>query len=175
MRFSVAFVVAITAAALSATAALSAGAATSALTPIQFAAKPGWFVGVGNAHACPGVSATKCTRVTSWASTVRWRDCVDCLPHNTVDALPAGGVAIQVSLIRENPVAAKETLVWPPRVRAADLVSPFEGLPSRIGVYRKYARAGSYEVYVLVLFGRSHPTAAQLALANAELRASKLP
>jgi hypothetical protein len=169
MRFPIGVIVAIT------VAALSVAAATAALTPIQFTAKPGWFVGTGSVHACPGVSATKCTRVTSWASTVRWRDCVDCLPHNTVGALPAGGVAIQVSLIRENPLTAKERLTWPPQVRAADLVSPFEGLPSRIAVYKRFARSGSNEVYVLVLFGRSRPDARQLALANAELRSAKLP
>jgi len=175
VRFSVVFVAVSAVAALSAAVALSAGAGTTALTPIKFAPKPGWFTGAGTVHACPGVSAAKCTRVTSWASTVRWRDCPDCLPHNTVGALPAGGVAIQISLIRENPATATEAVVWPAQVRAADIVSPFEGLPSRIGVYRRFARTGSYEVYMLVAFGRAHPTAAQLALANAELRAAKLP
>jgi hypothetical protein len=158
-----------------AAAALSVGAMAATLTPVQFAAKPGWHVGVGKLHACPGVAATKCARVTSWASTVRWRDCVDCLPHRTVATLPATGVAIQVSLIRESPAVAKEALAWPPQVRAADLVSPFEGLPSRIGVYQRFARMGAYEVYILVLFGRSRPDGRQLAAANAELRSAKLP
>lgn len=169
MRLTTVIGVVIAAAMLSAT----VGAAT--VTPIQFAAKPGWFVGVGNGHACPGVTAAKCTRVTSWASTVRWQDCADCLPHNTVDALPDDGVAIQVSLIRETPVTAKDSLTWPPRVRTADLVSPFEGLPSRVAAYRRFARVGGNEVYLLVLFGNNHPDARQLALANAELRSAKLP
>jgi hypothetical protein len=156
-----------------ATASVAASAAT--LTPVRFAAKAGWYVGTGAAHACPGVAGTRCTRVTSWASTVRWRDCVDCLPHKTVAALPPGGVAIQLSLIRETPAVAKQTLVWPPQLRAADLVSPFEGLPSRIGVYQRFVRIGSYEAYVLVLFGRTKPDAHQLALANAELRSATFP
>jgi len=154
---------------------LSVGASAATLPPLKFAAKPGWYVGVGKARACPGVAAAKCTQVTSWASTVRWRDCADCLPHKTVAALPAGGVAIQVTLIRENPVVAKETLAWPPQIRVADLVSPFEGLPPRIGVYRKFARVGSREVFIVVLFGQARPTASQIARATAELRTAKLP
>jgi hypothetical protein len=169
MRFLVALVVSFT------VAALSVGASAATLPPLEFAAKPGWYVGVGKARACPGVAAAKCTQVTSWASTVRWRDCVECLPHKTVAALPASGVAIQVSLIRENPAVAKETLAWPPQIRAAELVSPFEGLPPRIGVYRKFARVGSHEVFIVVLFGQTRPSARQLALANAELRTAKLP
>jgi hypothetical protein len=169
MRYLIGIVVLVAAASLS----LTASAAT--LTPVKFAAKPGWYVGVGKAHACPGVTASKCTRVTSWASTVRWRDCVDCLPHKTVGALPAKGVSIQVSLIRENPAVAKETLAWPPQIRAADLVSPFEGLPSRIAAYKRFARVGPYEVYLLVLFGRSKPDASQIASANAALRSAVIP
>jgi hypothetical protein len=168
MRYLVGFVVAAT------VATLSVGASAATLPPLKFAAKPGWYVGVGKARACPGVAAAKCTQVTSWASTVRWRDCAECLPHKTVAALPAGGVAIQVTLIRENPVVAKETLAWPPQIRAADLVSPFEGLPPRIGVYRKFARVGSHEVFVVAFFGQARPSARQLALANAQLRTSKL-
>jgi hypothetical protein len=156
-------------------ATLSVAATAATVAPVQFAAKSGWYVGVGKVHPCPGVSATTCTRVTSWAATVRWRDCVDCLPHKTVAALPAGGVAIQLSLIRESAAVAKVTLAWPPRIRAADLVSPFEGLASRIGVYQRFARVGSYEVYMLVLFGRNRPDARQLAFANTELRTAKLP
>jgi hypothetical protein len=154
---------------------LSVAATAATLPPVKFAPKPGWFVGVGKAHACPGVSATSCSRVTSWAATVRWRDCAECLPHKTVAALPPTGVAIQVSLIRESPATAKEALVWPPTLRAADLVSPFEGLPARIGTYQRFARVGQNELYVLVLFGRSRPDARQLALANAQLRSAKLP
>jgi hypothetical protein len=160
---------------LGAVASMSLPASAATLPPVKFAAKPGWYVGVGKAHACPGVTASQCTRVTSWASTVRWRDCVDCLPRKTVGALPAKGVSIQVSLIRENPAVAKETLAWPPKVRVADLVSPFEGLPPRIAVYKKFARVGAYEVYLIVLFGRSNPNASQIALANAQLRSAVIP
>jgi hypothetical protein len=147
----------------------------NALSPIRFAPRAGWYVGAGTAHACPGVSADRCSRVSSWASTVRWRDCADCLPHRTVAALPRGGVAIQLSLVREIPLVAKETLTWPPRVRAADLVSPFEGLPARIGVYQRFVQVRRYEVHVLVLFGRSRPSAAQIAAANAQLKTARLP
>jgi hypothetical protein len=82
---------------------------------------------------------------------------------------------MQVSLVREIPLTAKEALKWPPRVRATDLVSPFEGLPARIAVYQKFVQVGRVEAYVLVLFGRSRPDATQIAAANAELKTARLP
>src|SRR5712691_8992845 len=88
------------------TTSLVAAAGTTSLLPVKFAPRPGWYVGVGKADACPGVSANRCSRVSSWASTVRWRDCSYCLPHRTVAALPPAGVAIQISLVRENPRVA---------------------------------------------------------------------
>ncbi len=156
-------------------AALIAVTGAGPLAPVKFAKKPGWFSGVGAAHACPGVSADRCTRVSSWTATTRWRDCADCLPTKTVAALPPNGVAIQISLLREIPLTATETATWPLRIRRAEVVSPFEGLPPRVGAYRLFAQVKRYEVYVLVLFGRSTPTAAQLAAANAQLRAAHLP
>jgi hypothetical protein len=92
-----------------------------------------------------------------------------------VAALPPGGIAIQVSLVREIPLTATETTTWPLRVRRADVVSPFEGLPARISAYRLFAQVKRYEVYALVLFGRSTPTAAQIAAANTQLRSARLP
>ena len=145
------------------------------MSPVRFTQKPGWTAGVGVAHACPGVSADRCARVTSWSTNSTWRDCPDCLPRRTVAALPPDGIAIQLSLVREIPLTAKETTTWPLRVRAADVVSPFEGLPARIGVYRLFAQVKRYEVYALVLFGRSKPTASQLAAVNTQLRTARLP
>jgi hypothetical protein len=155
--------------------ALCASATAATVKPVTFAPKAGWYTGVGKAHACPGVAASTCSRVTSWASTVRWRDCVDCLPHRTVAALAPGGIAIQISVIHETPPVAKETISWPPRVKVSDLVSPYEGLPSRIGVYQRFVRTGAHELYILVLFGRNRPDARQLALANAQLRSATVP
>lgn len=58
-------------------------AGTTSLRPAHFAPAPGWQVKEGGAHACVGVSASRCLRVTSVASTTRFRDCLDCLPHRT--------------------------------------------------------------------------------------------
>ena len=113
--------------------------------------------------------------MSSWTATTRWRDCADCLPRRTVAALPADGVAIQISLLREIPLTATETATWPLRVRRADVVAPFEGLPARVSAYRLFAQVNRYEVYALVLFGRSKPTAVQLAAANLQLRTARLP
>lgn len=156
-------------------AALLAVTNAGSLSPVRFAQRPGWVTGAGPGHACPGVSADRCTRVSSWASTTRWRDCPDCLPRATVGALPPEGIAIQVSLVREIPLTAKETATWPLRVRARDVVSPFEGLPPRVGVYRLFAQVNRYEVFLLVIFGRSRPRAQQIAAANAVLRTARLP
>jgi len=50
-----------------------------------------------------------------------------------------------------------------------------EGVPRRYGVYQLFARVrGGDEVLVWAYFGRSRPTTAQLAAANAQLRAARL-
>jgi hypothetical protein len=144
------------------------------LAAVLFAAAPGWHVGAGPVRACPGVPAARCSQVASWASTVPWLDCADCLPHRTVAALPPDGVAIQVHLARERPLVARRAIAWPPRIRASDVHAGLEGIPSRYGVYQLSARTGRYDFYVFVFFGRSRPTARQLAAANAELRRSTL-
>lgn len=149
--------------------------AAAALTPVRFAPRAGWHVGAGKVHACPGVSAVRCRAVWSWASTVPWRDCAGCLPHRTVATLPPDGIAIQISLAIEHPIVAKRRTAWPLQVRTRDVVAPFEGLPGRIGVYQSFARVGRYEVYLFVFFGRSRPSARQLAAANAELGTARLP
>jgi hypothetical protein len=154
--------------------AIVAATGAGGLAPVRFAPRPGWQVGAGTVHACPGVSPARCRQVSSWASTVRWRDCAGCLPHRTLAALPAKGIAIQVSLALERPAVAKQALAWPPRVELAD-IGGLEGVPDRIGVYQRFARVGRFEAYVFVFFGRSRPTAAQLAASNAELRAAQMP
>jgi len=59
-------------------------------------------------------------------------------------------------------------------IRAGDL-SGIEGVSSRYGVFQLFARFGKVDAYVWAFFGRAHPTAAQLAAANAELHTVKLP
>jgi hypothetical protein len=54
-------------------------------------------------------------------------------------------------------------------------VSPFEGLPSRIGVFQTLGSLHGFQPYLFVFFGRPHPTRAQLASARAELATAEFP
>jgi hypothetical protein len=149
-------------------------AASLALLPALFAAHGGWHTGHDRVHACPGVSASRCVSVESWAATVPWRDCGGCLPHRTIASLPPNGIALQVFVAVEHPLVAKRRIAWPPTIRARDVVAGGEGIASRYGVFQLFARAGAREVYVWAFFGRAHPTRAQLARANAELATARL-
>jgi hypothetical protein len=148
--------------------------ASAALAPATFAPGIGWHVGAGRVHACPGVKAASCQSVSSYAATVRWRDCASCLPHKTVAALPAGGVALQLLLSRERRRPKwMRPLRWPPRIVGAN--GPFEGLPTRIGVFQTIGIVHGYTAYLFVFFGRPSPSRAQLNLAHAELTTVSFP
>jgi hypothetical protein len=140
------------------------------VTPPHFRPEPGWHVGSTRAHACVGVSRSRCVQAEAWASTVRYRDCPDCSPpHKTLAALPPSGIVIQVTNARERPKYGRRGS-WPPRLRASQAVHPFEGEPARISVIQRFVRSGDgVEHSLFVWFGRAHPTAQQLARANAEL------
>ena len=144
------------------------------LVPAHLPPRPGWYTGQTHVHACPGVTPERCVQATTRAATIRWRDCAECLPHRTTDALPPGGIALQIGVAREDPVRLPRG-AWPPRIRARDVHAPFEGLARRIGVYQYAARVGSVEVMVMAFFGRASPSARQLRAVNAELRAARLP
>jgi hypothetical protein len=141
--------------------------------PVQFPAN-GWDVRRNRVHACPGVLASRCSQVTSLASTTGWRDCVECLPHKTLAAMPRSGIAIQITVAVEHPVRAVHTFDWPPQVKRVQVQAGFEGLPSRIGVYQAASLIKKREVSLFVWFGRSRPTIRQVSRANAELRHARL-
>jgi hypothetical protein len=153
---------------------LAAAVTAAALAPIRFEQRRGWRSGAGVVRACPGVPAIRCREVRSWAATVRLRDCLWCLPHRTFAHMPAGGIVIQLSVALEHPPVASRRTGWPLRVDRGR-VGGLEGVPARIGVYQIFARVDERGVYAFVFFGRSRPSAPQLAAANAELRAAKLP
>jgi hypothetical protein len=141
-----------------------------ALSPPHFQAAPGWHVGSRPARACLGVPASRCAQASGWASTVRYRDCRECIPpHHTLAHLPPGGIVIQLSDARERPARAPLGR-WPPRIRRTDLHIGAEGVPRRYSDAQWFVRAGGVEHYLWVWFGRAHPTRQQLARANAELR-----
>jgi hypothetical protein len=149
-------------------------AAVPALTPARFAGRPGWHVGAGKVQTCPGVPAWRCSSVTSWAATVPWRDCANCLPHKTLARLPRDGIAMQLSIGRERPRSWERPLRWPPRLRANE-ANNFEGLPTRIGTIQRIGRLHGFTVYFFVFFGRPRPTQRQLERAEAELASARLP
>ena len=148
-------------------------AAITALVPARFVPAAGWQVRVGKAHACVGVPASRCSQVTTVASTTRFRDCLECLPHRTVAAMRGQDIAVKLTVAIEHPLRTKRTFAWPPRiVRRA--VAGLEGLPAGIGVYQGSTLVGSREVFVFVVFGRAVPTDRQLKRVNAELRRSRI-
>ena len=140
----------------------------------HFRATPSWHVGsAGPAHACAYVSPSRCMQAAGWASTVRYRDCPNCIPpHGTLAHLPPGGIVIQLTYVRERPDRA-QVGSWPPRIRTRDVRAGFEGVPNRYGVFQTFIRTGHLERSLFVWFGRAHPTRHQLARANAELRTAR--
>jgi hypothetical protein len=139
------------------------------VSPPHFHAGHGWHVGSRPAHACSGVSESRCVQASGWASTVRYRDCAICVPHETLAHLPPRGVVIQLTKAHEQPPRA-QVGSWPPRIRERDVSAGFEGVSRRYGVFQLFVRTGHLERYLFVWFGRAHPTQHQLARANAELR-----
>src|SRR5207247_5379766 len=127
-----------------------------------------WRAREGRAAACPGVSAHRCMQVESAASTLRLRDCLNCVPpHRTAAVMAPNDIVIQLSIAREHPAPIRRTFAWPPRIRHAS--GPVEGLTEPVGGYSAATQVGGREVFLYVFFGRAVPTKRQLALANAGL------
>ena len=89
--------------------------------------------------------------------------------------LPRSGITIQLALARERNGPPEHRLAWPPRLRRDEVAGPVEGVAPRIGFAGRFGRLGAFRASLWVYFGRRHPTAAQVARANAELRTAKLP
>jgi hypothetical protein len=140
-----------------------------------FAAAPSWHAGHGPVHACVGVPASRCVEASSWAATVRLRDCANCLPHRTLAVLPANGIVLQLTVAIEHSGFRPARARWPIRIDRQDIVAGFEGISARYGVFNRIRRIGALEVSVWAFFGRAKPTAAQLARADAELARVRLP
>jgi hypothetical protein len=147
---------------------------TARLAAPHFADGHGWHVGEIGVRACVGVPKRTCSQAVGWASTNPWHDCADCIPpHRTLASFRPGDIAIQMSLVRE--AYRERPLRWPPRIRRDDVAGPFEGGPDTMGVVQRSGRLHGLNVSFFVFFGRLHPTAAQLARAQAELRTAQLP
>ena len=87
--------------------------------------------------------------------------------------MPRDGIILQVTISSGTRLVGRRAGAWPPVIRPGNL-SGIEGVSSRYGVFQLFARYGRRDVYVWAFFGRAHPTAAQLASANAELRSVRL-
>ena len=155
-------------------ATLASVAVGARLVAVQFSPAAGWHLLTGRVHACPGVRASRCSQVTSVASTTRWRDCLECLPHRTLSAMPGKSIAIQITVAIEHPPRVDPMFSWPLQVKRAKVTAGFEGLPRRIGVYQASTRVDAREVFLFVFFGRDKPTVRQVNRVNAELRRAHL-
>ena len=141
----------------------------SAVPPIQFPAAPGWNAGTGAARSC-GTPTKRCSESWAWTSTVKWRDCRECLPHKTLAILPRDGIIVTVTRVHQRPIFAKRVIAWPPRINPDRVTAGLEGVPARFGVYQSYARLRyGDEINVWAFFGCSKPSASQIAAANARL------
>jgi hypothetical protein len=110
----------------------------------------------------------------AWASTVPYRDCPNCVPpHKTLATLPPDGIVIQLTDARERPPYGRPGS-WPTRIRASQVSrgpGAGEGMPDRISYAQLIVRSPhDVEHFLWLWFGRSRPTAQQLARANAELQ-----
>ena len=82
----------------------------------------------------------------------------------------ANDIAIQITVALEHPMRVGHTCGSLLRVKRGRVLAPFEGLPSRLGVYLCQASLGTRELSLFIVFGRAVPTTHQLQRTNAELR-----
>jgi hypothetical protein len=138
--------------------------------PATFQAADGWDTGsTGAAEIQPDGQQTM-----SWASTTPYRDSgFQFPPHETLAALPPGGIVLTVRLDQHGSEGG-------PPVKSPFWLSDFEegsfeGLGPESGPRSFRGRYAGYDVEIWALFGREHPTPEQLARAQAELDRLELP
>jgi len=151
------------------TGVLLAGCGGTAVSTPRFRATSRWHVGSRTARAFD-VRHTHGVRAFGWAATVPCRDCAADLPLRTLAALPPDGVVIKLVNFRLGDTHPAQR-PWPPRIRTSDVELTHAALTGRpLFLAMRAGRTGSIDWSFLVWFGRAHPTATQLARANAELR-----
>ncbi|HEX9416889.1 MAG TPA: hypothetical protein VF895_09320 [Gaiellaceae bacterium] len=141
--------------------------------PATFAPADGWYAGDGGrTNVRPDGQQT-----WTWASTVPYRDEAGQFPpRKTLENLPPDAIVIGVMLFGPDKNSSRKA--QPPfRIAQADREYPWEGQVEDFPLYGIAGRVPGqqYNVDVFVLFGRNHPTDAQVAAADAELERLKLP
>jgi hypothetical protein len=139
------------------------------LPPARFPARSGWFVGAqsGKLYAEGGQTAT-------WAASVPYRDPpFQIPPRRTLARLPNDGVVICIFLDRDS--ALRGGTVNSLRIRPQLIDNSFEGLPSRIGLYRTSVQKPGYGIDLWLFFKTVHPAPKVIARAQAELDRLRLP
>jgi hypothetical protein len=141
--------------------------------PASFAPADGWHAGNGGQTAVrPDGQQT-----WTWASTVPYLDePAQFPPRKTLDHLPPDGIVIGVMLFGPDNRSSRHA--EPPfTIAQAAREYPWEGQVEDFPIYGIAGRVPGqqYNVDISVLFGRNHPTAEQIAAADAELARLKLP
>jgi hypothetical protein len=138
--------------------------------PATFSPAEGWHTGSGG----PAEIQPDGQQTTSWASTIPYRDEPNQFPpHATLEALPADGIIVLVTLEQHSGLGNEPAGRLP---RLSDFLDgSFEGMPLGIAARQFDANEGHYSAGLWVLFGREQPTEEQLSRAQAELDRLQLP
>ena len=140
--------------------------------PAAMPREPGWHVGA--AHVTPP-GCPRCVQTASWASTVRYRDAPNDLPHKTMATLGPSDLIVLVDRSWQPSPPAWMLQRHPLRIIRAQIHANFEGFtrPGRFSVWSAATwRNGSF-VTVDVFFGSPTPTAAAIARAQRELELTR--
>lgn len=145
--------------------------------PARFRAASGWYT-----RHSPTVAVTPSTYSIAIASTVPYRDCLNCFPPNeTAARMGSDGIAIVLDLSADDrfPPTTPDGQAVRGRLllrRAQQPCSRFEGAPANVAVCALRGQVrGQYNLGGWVVYGRVHPTAAQQARAQAELDRLVMP
>ena len=147
--------------------------------PPEFERAPGWYTGKSE----PAAIRPEGQQTAAWAATVPYDEPAFTLPPGrTLETLPEDGIILLAFVRAGLPYPPTTTSAQYPergrpyRLRDADVIRSFEGVPRRLPVYRLGARRpGRYDVEIFAFFGRREPTQAQLAAAEAQLDRLRLP
>jgi hypothetical protein len=96
-------------------------------------------------------------------------------PHWALDRLPATGIIVQAVNYGRQRIPNYPPRRLPLTIRGASIERGFEGVASRYAFVRVPARVQGWTVEIYVWFGRSSPTQAQRARAEAEVERLVIP